>query len=84
MKRVKHFLALVSIFVLALMYVMTLFAAFFDDSKSLIFFKISLALTIFIPCLLWILGIFIRISGNKGKKDKAKSMKTEENFSDKR
>lgn len=81
MKKLKHILALIGIIVLVLMYIITLFYSFFDNSTSLIFFKLSLALTVFIPTILWILSLFIKISNKK--KDNDFSKKDENNFSKK-
>jgi hypothetical protein len=44
------------------MYILTLFAALFDDGKTMPFLKASIALTILVPTLIWVFGIFIRIS----------------------
>ncbi len=62
MNRIKRITALIGVFLLAFMYILTLFAAVFGDAKTSLFFEVSLALTIFIPCLIWILGLFVRIN----------------------
>ena len=62
MNRIKRIAALIGVFLLAFMYVLTLFAALFDDGKTMPFLKASIALTILVPTLIWVFGIFIRIS----------------------
>ena len=76
MNRIKRITALIGVFLLAFMYILTLFAAVFGDAKTSLFFEVSLALTIFIPCLIWILGLFVRI--NK-KEDTIEENKDENN-----
>jgi hypothetical protein len=62
MNRIKRIAALIGVFLLAFMYILTLFAALFDDGKTMPFLKASIALTILVPTLIWVFGIFIRIS----------------------
>ena len=62
MNSIKRITALIGVFLLAFMYILTLFAAVFGDAKTSLFFEVSLALTIFIPCLIWILGLFVKIN----------------------
>lgn len=71
MNRIKRIAALIGVFLLAFMYVLTLFAALFDDGKTMPFLKASIALTILVPTLIWVFGIFIRIS-RKDDTDKDK------------
>ena len=59
MNRIKRIAALIGVFLLAFMYILTLFAALFDDGKTMPFLKASIALTILVPTLIWIFGIFI-------------------------
>lgn len=75
MNRIKRITALIGVFLLAFMYILTLFAAVFGDAKTSLFFEVSLALTIFIPCLIWILGLFVRIN----KKEDTTEENNEEN-----
>ena len=75
MNRIKRITALIGVFLLAFMYILTLFAAVFGDAKTSLFFEVSLTLTIFIPCLIWILGLFVRIN----KKEDTVEENNEEN-----
>ncbi|MCR4782367.1 MAG: hypothetical protein K5851_06475 [Lachnospiraceae bacterium] len=62
MNRFKRILALIGVFLLAFMYILTVFAAVFDDGKTMTFLKLSLVLTILVPSIIWIFGIFVRIT----------------------
>jgi|GEM_PF-6984161 len=66
MKRTpKQILALIAIVLLVFMYVITLFCAIFDSTATMQYLKLSLVMTIAIPILLWIFGIFYRLSHPK-------------------
>ncbi|MDD6351242.1 MAG: hypothetical protein PUG16_02425 [Lachnospiraceae bacterium] len=61
MKKVRQILAILGIIVLVGMYAFTLFAALTDNPKTMHILGLSIVLTILIPALIWIFGVFIRI-----------------------
>jgi len=62
MKKLKKILAFTGVILLIVLYVLTIFFALFDDPHTMALLKGSIAMTIFIPCLIWILSIFTRIN----------------------
>ena len=65
MQKFKRILALLGVILLVGLYVATFLAAIFDNPNSFTFFKVAFGATIAIPTLLWIIGIFLRISKKK-------------------
>jgi hypothetical protein len=61
MKKVRQILAILGVIVLVGMYAFTLFAALTDNPKTMHILGLSIVLTILIPALIWIFGVFIRI-----------------------
>ncbi|MDD6666622.1 MAG: hypothetical protein PUE58_01420 [Lachnospiraceae bacterium] len=61
MKKVRQILAILGIIILVGMYAFTLFAALTDNPKTMHILGLSIVLTILIPALIWIFGVFIRI-----------------------
>lgn len=62
MNKLKRILAFTGVILLLAMYVTTIFFAFFDNPNTMALLKGSIAMTIFIPCLIWIFSIFTRIN----------------------
>lgn len=65
MKKTKRLLALIGVFLLAALYLSTLIFALFDSSKTMGFFKASIAATILLPVLLYAYTLFYRLSHGK-------------------
>lgn len=53
MRKTKQFLAILGIFLLVALYLVTLFCAIFDSSKTQSFFAASIFATFIIPVLIW-------------------------------
>ena len=53
MKKTRRILALIGVVLLAILYLSTLILALFDRSETLVFFKISIVGTIFIPAIIY-------------------------------
>lgn len=66
MQRLRQILAIIGIILLVAMYLLTIFAALLDNTKTMSYLTASLAATILIPVTLWLLNIMIK---NKKKKD---------------
>ena len=62
MQKLKRLVALLGVFLLVMLYVITFVFAIIDNPNTFSLFKISFAATIAVPVILWILGIFIRLS----------------------
>ncbi|MBQ1748896.1 MAG: hypothetical protein II044_01155 [Lachnospiraceae bacterium] len=71
MKKVRQIAAILGIILLVGMYVFTLIAAFTDNPETMHILGASIALSIIVPVLIWVLGIFVRI----GKDDKEQNNK---------
>ncbi len=71
MKKIKQILAILGIIALVAMYVLTIFAAIFDPTATLSYLAAAVAATILIPAILWILGMFLRITGKNGFDDRS-------------
>lgn len=65
MQRLRQILAIIGIILLVGMYVLTIFAAVFDNTKTMSYLTASIAATILVPFTLWLLNIMIQ----KKKKD---------------
>lgn len=61
MKKLHQILAILGIVILVGMYAFTLFAALTDDPRTMHILGLSIVLTILIPAILWIIGVFLRI-----------------------
>lgn len=64
MQRLRQILAIIGIILLVGMYVLTIFAAVFDNTKTMSYLTASIAATILVPFTLWLLNI---MSQNKKK-----------------
>ena len=60
MQRLRQILALIGIILLVGMYVLTIFAAVFDNTKTMSYLTASSAATILVPFNLWLLNIMIQ------------------------
>ena len=57
MQRLRQILAIIGIILLVGMYVLTIFAAVFDNTKTMSYLTASIAATILVPFTLWLLNI---------------------------
>ncbi|MCR5452844.1 MAG: hypothetical protein K6F00_09475 [Lachnospiraceae bacterium] len=82
MKKVRQIFSIIAIVILVGLYVAVLIAAIFDDPKTFTFLKFAITGTIVIPALLWIIGMFVRLSNGQGQinlnLDEEESSPTEE------
>lgn len=62
MKKIRQIAALIGIILLVAMYIVTLFAAIFDNPHTFTILKASIACTIIIPVVLWVMKIFLGIA----------------------
>ncbi len=62
MKKVKSILAIIGILLLVGLYVLTFVLAIVDDPRSFQMLGAALASTVIIPTLIWVIGIFVRLS----------------------
>lgn len=62
MKNLKRILALIGCILLCLMYISTLVFAIIDSPAAMGLFKLSIALTILIPVLLYVFLLFYRLN----------------------
>lgn len=60
MQRLRQILAIIGIILLVGMYVLTIFAAVFDNTKTMSYLTASIAATILVPFTLWLLNIMIQ------------------------
>ena len=60
MQRLRQILAIIGIILLVGMYVLTIFAAVFDNTKTMSYLTASIAATILVPFALWLLNIMIQ------------------------
>ena len=60
MQRLRQILAIIGIILLVGMYVLTIFAAVFDNTKTMSYLTASIAATILVPFTLWLLSIMIQ------------------------
>ena len=73
MKKTKRILAIIGIIILAGMYLATLILAIFDGSATMGLFKGSIALTIFIPVVIYGYSLVYKyFAGKREDKDKDK------------
>ena len=64
MQRLRQILAIIGIILLVGMYVLTIFAAVFDNTKTMSYLTASIAATILVPFTLWLLNIMIQNKKN--------------------
>ena len=62
MKKIKSVFALIGIIALVLLYVLTFVFAIIDDPRSFRMLGTSLTATVVIPTIIWVIGIFTRLS----------------------
>lgn len=62
MQKLKQILAIVGIVLLVALYASTLVFAITDNPSTFTLLGASLAATIIIPVMLWIIGVFLRIN----------------------
>ena len=60
MQRLRQILAIIGIILLVGMYVLTIFAAVCDNTKTMSYLTASIAAPILVPCTLWLLNIMIQ------------------------
>lgn len=60
MQRLRQILAIIGIILLVGMYVLTIFAAVFDNTKTMSYLTAPIAATILVPFTLWLLNIMIQ------------------------
>ena len=70
MQRLRQILAIIGIILLVGMYVLTIFAAVFDNTKTMSYLTASIAATILVPFTLWLLNI--KIQNKKKDQDEKK------------
>ncbi len=61
MKKIKQILAITGIVLLVGMYVMTIVFALLDNPKTFHMLGASIAATVIIPVIIWVIGIFIKL-----------------------
>lgn len=69
MKKTRQILALIGIILLVTLYILTIFAAVFDSTKTMTYLRASIAATVIIPVMIWVCGIFVRIQKNREEKN---------------
>jgi hypothetical protein len=62
MNKIKQIMAIVGIVLLVLLYASTVVFAIFDNPATMKMLGLSIVMTIFIPTLIWVFGVFFRIS----------------------
>lgn len=62
MKKTKQILSIIGVILLSILYLSTIFFAIFDSSKTMGFFKVSIAFTIIVPVLLYAYTLFYKLS----------------------
>ncbi len=60
-KKLKQILAIIGIVALVGMYAMTIVFALLDNPKTFHMLGTSIAATVFIPVIIWVIGIFIKL-----------------------
>ncbi len=69
MQKFKQIFAIVGIILLVALYVSTVIFAIIDNPKTFTLLGASIAATIVIPVMLWVMGIFLRIAKKDDKED---------------
>ena len=62
MQKLKQILGIAAIALLVFMYVLTLVFAIIDNPHTMTLFKASVAATVVIPVVLWVICIFVKIA----------------------
>lgn len=62
MKKLKQISGIIAIVILVAMYASTLVFALIDDPHSFTLFRASIAATVVIPVVLWVIRIFVKIA----------------------
>lgn len=62
MQKLKQILGIAAIALLVFMYVLTLVFAIIDNPHTMTLFKASVATTVVIPVVLWVIRIFVKIA----------------------
>lgn len=62
MQKLKQILGIAAITLLVFMYVLTLVFAIIDNPHTMTLFKASVAATVVIPVVLWVIRIFVKIA----------------------
>lgn len=62
MHKLKQILGIAAIALLVFMYVLTLVFAIIDNPHTMTLFKASVAATVVIPVVLWVIRIFVKIA----------------------
>lgn len=62
MQKLKQILGIAAIALLVFMYVLTLVFAIIDNPHTMTLFKASVAATVVIPVVLWVIRIFVKIA----------------------
>lgn len=62
MQKLKQILGIAAIALLVFMYVLTLVLAIIDNPHTMTLFKASVAATVVIPVVLWVIRIFVKIA----------------------
>lgn len=75
MKKMQRALAMAGVILLVLMYLITLFCAFFDRSHSLILFKASVMCTVLVPILIWGYTVIYRLAKGKNEQELQATLK---------
>lgn len=61
MKKTRQILAMIGVIVLVVLYALTLITAIFDSTKTMGYFKVSVAMTILVPVLLYAYTLLYRL-----------------------
>lgn len=75
MKQVRRMLAILGIAVLVLMYLITLYCAVFDTSRSMIMFKASVMCTILVPILIWGYTVIYRLAKGRHEQELERALR---------
>ncbi|MCR5098630.1 MAG: hypothetical protein K6B14_06750 [Lachnospiraceae bacterium] len=70
MKKIRQILALVGVVLLVGLYVVTIVFALLDNPQTFHMLGASIAATVIIPVIIWVIGIFVKLD----KKDKEESV----------
>ncbi len=73
MKKVKQILALIGVFFLIGLYLLTLISAILDNPHSMNYFAASVLATVMVPVLLWAYSFIYRLLSGKGTPDVEKT-----------
>ncbi len=62
MKKVRQLLAIIGVVLLVGLYVTTIVFALLDDPRTFHFLGASIAATVIIPVMIWVIGIFVKMN----------------------